>query len=143
MRYRVKSRLNFAYFKRQFRASKRKGVAKTAGLIRKEAREKIRVRAGASRPGTPIHAHTRGGMREINYDANEHDAIIGPRKFKTSNLFDKPATEIEEKGGVAFPRRRRGISRYPERSYMWSAVKRLQRRNKLTTTFAYTLKRNL
>lgn len=143
MRYRVKSRLNLAYFKRQYKSAKRKGVAATCGLIRKEAREKIRVRPGASRPGTPIHAHTRSGMREINYDAKENEGIIGPRKFKAINFFDKPATEIQEKGTIAFHRRSRKMYRYPERSYMWSAVKRLQRRGKLPTTFAFTLRRNL
>ena len=93
----------------------------------------MRVRAGASRPFTPPHAHSRAGLREINFDVRENEAIIGPRKFRNSRFFNRPVPNINEKGGAAVGStfRRRFYARYPERSFIWSAVKRLQTKGKI------------
>ena len=119
---------------RRHRIANDKGLYGVASLIRRESRESIRFRPGASRPLSPPHAHIRrGGLKEINFHVERNRAIIGPRKFKNSRFFNRPVPNIHEKGGVAVGNslRRRVVARYPERSFMWSATQRLHRKGKI------------
>lgn len=115
---------------------------RTSALIRREAREKMRYRKGPSPIGSPPSAHTKRGLKEINYHVLQTSAYIGPRKFPRSNFFNKPVPAIHEKGGAVlnYRKRRTLLVRYPERSFMYSAVKRLAQRGKLNKQFSYILR---
>lgn len=102
----------------------------------------MRVSPNPSRPGSPPNARSRGGLREINFHIVRDTGIVGPRKFPASNYFNRPVPNIHETGGVALSRTRRGYWRYPKRSFMVSAVNRLQSRRLLSRKFAYTLRRS-
>ena len=142
MQYTTRVQFYGAKFKQQYRVARKKGLYETCGLIRTEARQKMRVSPNPSPPGTPPNARTRGGLREINFHVVRDTGIIGPRKFATSNFFNRPVPNIHEVGGVAISRTRRGYWLYPERSFMFSAVRRLQSRGLLSQKFAYTLRRS-
>lgn len=139
----------FVIFVDRFNRSVRKGIKsglhQTAALIRKEARESIRVRKSPSLPGRPPHARTRAGLREINYHVEgERGAYVGPRKFRRKNRLNKPVPHVHEKGGIAIDRGRRGqaafIKRFPERSFMYRAVKTLKSKGKLSSKFKFMLR---
>lgn len=101
----------------------------------------MRTRDGASRPGTPPHAHTRGGLRVIKFDADvKADAgLVGPVKFPGSNFFNEPVPHIHEFGGEYVSRR--SIATYPERSFMWGPTKKLIRRGKIIKRYSVALGR--
>lgn len=151
---RVSTRLNLAFnrLSRRYKVGKNQGLYQVSSLIRKEAREKIRVRAKGARPLAPapgtdrttVSAHTRGGLREINYHVSGSHSIIGPRKFRNSNFFNRPVPNIHEMGGTAIARGLRSsiIARYPQRSFMYVAVKRLQRKGKIARKFSVSLQRS-
>lgn len=143
MRLTTRATIFFGGFRRAIRKGKASGLSKTAGLIRKEARQLLRVRRGRSRPGQPPHAHTTAGLRLIEYWVeNDTRAYIGPVKFRRRNSLSKPVPHVHEKGGVAIERRRlrSKIIRFPERSYMWTAVKRLKVKGKLNSQFKYSIR---
>lgn len=103
----------------------------------------MRKRQKASPPGSPPSAHTSGGLREINFHVDGSSSIIGPRKFARSNFFNRPVPNIHEVGGVAIASGLRNLYsvRYPERSFMWAAVKSLKRKGKINSTFNTSLRR--
>lgn len=105
----------------------------------------MRRRPGPSLPGKPPHAHGSAGLKEINFDVRESSAIIGPRKFPRSNFFTKPVPALHEKGGVGISTRlrKRKDAYYPERSFMYSAVKKLKQKGKIEQRFNVTLRNNL
>ena len=142
MRYFTSVKLFVNSFKQRYRVGRKKGLYQTCGLIRKEARQKIRVSPNPSRAGSPPNSRTRGGLREINFHVTGDSGIVGPRKFPQSNFFNRPVPNIHEMGGIALSRKKRGYWRYPERSFMYSAVKRLQSRGLLSKKFSYTLRRS-
>lgn len=142
MRTRTRINLYVTSFKGHYRVARKKGLYETCGLIRTEARQKMRVSPNPAPPGSPPNARNRGGLREINFHVQGDSGIIGPRKFANSNFFNRPVPNIHEVGGVALSRTKRGYWLYPERSFMYSAVKRLQSRGLLSRTFSYTLRRS-
>lgn len=95
------------------------------------------MRKGASRPGNPPHAHTRTGLRAIEFvvDSAADAAIVGPIKFASSRFFDQPVPHIQEFGGIF--RSRRSVSSYPERSYMYRTLKKLTAAGLLPREFSY------
>lgn len=127
---------------RRIKQSNNRALYKTAALIRLEARQSMRIRQKASHPGQPPSAHTRGGLREINFHVTGNGAYIGPRKFPRSQFFNRPVPNIHERGGPAINYRRTRIvlTRYPERSFMYRAVKTLARKGKLNSQFSYSLR---
>lgn len=153
MQFIVRARLAFSRLARRYRVGRDQGLFQVAALIRSEAREKIRYRPmGQPKPPAPgtsettLSARKRGGIREINFHVLEFQgtAIIGPRKFRNSNFFNRPVPRVHEVGGTyrGKSRRRSGIWRYPERSYMYVAVKRLQQKGKIASRFAVGLQRS-
>ena len=145
MRYSARVTTFFDRVNRRYKTGRDRGLAQTAALIRREAREKMRRRVGPSRPFTPPHVHSRSGLREINFDVSRGEAIIGPRKFPRSRFFNRPVPNIHEKGGVVsgISFKRRFTARYAERSFMWSAVKRLTRRGKIQSRFVVSLRSSI
>lgn len=128
----------------RYRRARDRGIYQVCALIRKEARESMRRRKGASAVGSPPHAHARAGLKEINFDVRGNKGIVGPRKFRFSKFFDRPVPNIHEKGGVAIAsgQRRRYLARYPERSFMYRAVQTLTRKGKISSRFRVTLLRS-
>jgi hypothetical protein len=131
-------------FKRRVRQGIKSGLHQTAALIRLEARQSIRIRKKASLPGRPPHSRTRAGLREINYHVEGNGAYVGPRKFRSSNSLNRPVPNVHEKGGIALARGRRGrsafLKRFPERSFMYRAVKTLKSKGKLSSKFKFMLR---
>jgi hypothetical protein len=131
-------------FKRKVRQGIKTGLHQTAALIRLEARQSLRIRKTPSLPGNPPHSRTRAGLREINYHVTETGAYIGPRKFRNSNSLNRPVPNVHERGGIALAKGRRGrpafLKRFPERSFMYRAVKSLRSKGKLSSKFRYMLR---
>jgi hypothetical protein len=146
MRLRARFVIFVDRFKRRVRQGIKSGLHQTAALIRLEARQSIRIRKKASLPGTPPNSRTRAGLREINYHVNEAGtgAYIGPRKFRNSNSLNRPVPNVHERGGIALARGRRGrsafLKRFPERSFMYRAVKTLKSKGKLSSKFKFMLR---
>lgn len=129
-------------FAQRVKVAEDKGLYRVAGLIRTATIRSMRTRTGPSAPGTPPHAHVPSstGLRAIKFDVNTRltQAFIGPIKFPRSNYFNEPATYIQEFGGIfegRFRIRRRPAV-YPQRSYMYTTVKRLAERGKIAKEFA-------
>ena len=133
----------FTSFQARYKKNRDFSLTQTLSFIRTSVRRALRKRPGASRPGSPPHAHTRGGLREINYDQRGNEGVVGPRKFRGSRFFNRPVPNIQEVGGVAVAStfRQRIIANYPERSYMWSTVKKLQRGGRISRKFSISLAR--
>lgn len=144
LKFRIRLRLFFGKIKTRYDRGSRQGLFRVSALIRKESRQSIRMRRQASSPGNPPSAHTRGGLREINFDVRQSESIIGPRKFPRSNFFNRPVPNIHEKGGTVVAAGLRGAytARYPERSFMWRAVRTLKRRGKIGREFNITMQRS-
>lgn len=146
MRLKAKVVIFIDRLRRRIRAGNNRAIYRTLGLIRKEAREKMRLRSRRVQnppPGKPPYAYTRAGLREIAFAVVGQDAgYVGPRKFARSNFFNKPVPAVHEKGGViiSYRRQRTVLARYPERSFMYSAVKRLQSKGKLNSQFRFLLR---
>ena len=147
MRLRARVVVFIDRFRRRLARGKKLAIFGTLALIRKEAREKMRPRVRrsgqSSPPGSPPFAYRRNGLKEINFQRiGENAGIVGPRKFPRSNFFNKPVPAVHEKGGavVQYRRRRTVMARYPERSFMYSAVRRLQGKGKLSSRFRFMLR---
>lgn len=146
MRLTTKLFLSFNRLRRNVKVGTNQGLYRVAGLIRMDSRRSLRVRQSASNPGSPPHVRKgRGGLKEINFQVSGNQAIIGPRKFRNSNFFNRPVPNIHEKGGQAVFNsfKRNYIANYPERSFMYSSVKKLKRAGLIQSTFNVTLRSNL
>jgi hypothetical protein len=99
----------------------------------------MRLRPGPSSPGKPPHAHSRNGLRVIQFVVDEAAgaALIGPVKFAFSSYFNQPTTYIQEFGGTFIARR--GYYTYPERSYMGYTLKKLVASGKIPKQFTVSL----
>lgn len=113
-------------------------LAKTAAMIRREARRTLKVRSGTSRPGSVPHSHTNGGLRVIAYNVYTNGAIIGPVKFLSSS-FLTAVPGLHEHGGVG--RTKRGWARYPKRPFMSVTLNRV--RSRIPREFSTTIARYL
>ena len=148
MKYHTRIILAFNRLKRRYTQAEDRGIYAVCALIRLEARQDIlgRPKRGASAPGFPPHPHTTAGLREINFDVRkgEQSGIVGPRKFPHSRFFNRPVPNIHEKGGIAIKNsyRLRYRAIYPERSFMWAAVKSLHSKGKIPPRFAATVRTN-
>lgn len=133
--------LRFNNVTRRVKRGKRNALYQVAGLVRTATKRSMRTRAGPSRPGSPPHAHTRGGLRVINFVVDEaaNAALVGPIKFPGSNFFNEPVPHIQEFGGNFSHRRR--FFYYPPRSYMNYTVEKLKRTGKIPKAFAVNIGR--
>lgn len=129
-------------FTRRVKTGEERGLYRVAGMIRTSTKRSMRIRKGPSTPGKPPHAHvsSNSGLRAIAFHVNSTStqAVIGPIKFYRSNYFNAPATQIQEFGGIYQGRFRdkRKPANYPERSYMYSTVKRLAEQGKIAKEFS-------
>jgi len=123
----------------QIEKGKRAGLFRICGYIRGACIRSLRIAKTASTPGNPPHAHTRGGLRLIEYSVYENGGIIGPIKFTSSNFFNEPIPHIHEFGGTYM--HRKGYSQYPQRSYMGSTLARLHQRGVIPKEFSASLAR--
>jgi len=144
MRYGTRVKLAFNRLQRRYQLARDKGLYQVSALIRSEARQIQRYApvGRSSVPGTPPRAHRRGGLKEINFHVQGHQSIIGPRKFPRSKFFNRPVPNIHERGGIAVATtiKRRYQALYPERSFMYEAVKRLKAKNKIAPRFSATIR---
>lgn len=147
MQIRAKAVVFIDRLRRRISKGNNRAIYRTLALIRKEARDRMRPRAkrveGGSTPPSPPFAYRPNGLREINFAVvGDNAGYVGPRKFPRSNFFNKPVPAVHEKGGgvVNYRRRRTVLARYPERSFMYSAVRRLQQRGKLNSQFRFLLR---
>ena len=145
IKYQARIQFYFQKFTKHVKVAENRGLYRVAGYIRTATKRSMRLRTGASTPGKPPHAHvaSNSGLRAIQFNVNSTttQAIIGPVKFPGSNYFNEPATYIQEFGGVftgSF-RTRRKPARFPERSYMYSTVKRLAEQGKIAKEFAVSI----
>ena len=143
VKYSTKPLLYVQKLNTRVRVAKNRALYQVAGLTRTSAKRSMRLRIGPSSPLTPPHAHTRAGLRAIEFVVDEaaSAAIIGPRKFVGSNFFNEPVTYIHEFGGTFLARR--GYWRYPERSYMYFTLKRLVASGKIPQEFTLAMGRIL
>lgn len=116
----------FKQLRVRVKRAKRDAIYSVCGLIRRDAINRLRVRPGSSRPPAAPHAHTKGGLRVIDFHISGNTGIIGPRKFPSSNTFNKPVPAIHEFGGQVFTigRAFRTVV-YPKRPYMSKTVEKL------------------
>jgi len=143
LKYSGRTIFYFQKLNTQVRVARSRGLYRVAGLIRTASKRSMRLRLGASRPGTPPHAHTRAGLRVIEFVVDEAAgaAIVGPVKFPGSNYFNEPVTFVHEFGGIFISRR--NYSTYPERSYMYHTLQRLQSAGLIPRQFAVAMGRVL
>lgn len=122
---------------RRVKVAKNRALYRAAGLLRTATKRSMRLRPGPSRAGRPPHAHTRTGLRVIEFvvDDAANAAMVGPIKFAGSRFFDEPVPHIQEFGGVFVSRK--SYHRYPERSYMHYTLKKLVNSGALPKSFAY------
>lgn len=146
MRFRVRLELSFRRLQQRIRIGSDRGLWQTVGLIRTDARRSMRFRKGPSAPGKPPTAHIPNGLREINFDVHYPIGIVGPRKFRKSNFFTDTTPHMQEFGGTYLRLFKRGGTKpytFPERSFMWASVKKLQKNNLIQSRFNITLNRSL
>lgn len=126
-------------FQSRVKSAKNKALYRTAGLIKTASKRSMRMRQGPSRPETPPHAHTRGGLRVIEFYVGNDFAIVGPVRFAGSNFFDQPVPHVHEFGGTFSTTR--GFSTYPERSFMGSTLNKLKSAGSIPRQFKVSVGR--
>lgn len=139
LKYRTYLRLNFRKVSKRVEDGKIRGLYRVSGLVRTTAKRSMRLRQGPANAGSPPHAHTRVGLRLIQFhvDRNVSSSIVGPVKFASSNFFNEPVPHVQEFGGIYYNRRR--FYNYPERSYMGWTIKKLYREGKIPRGFALNI----
>lgn len=141
IKYSTKPLLYVQKLNTRIRIARNIALYRTAGLVRTSAKRSMRLRKGPSQAFSPPHAHTRAGLRAIEFvvDESAGAAIVGPRKFVGSNYFNEPVTYIHEFGGTFLARK--GYWRYPERSYMYHTLKQLVASGKIPKEFTLAMGR--
>ena len=117
----------FKQLKARVQRGKRNAIYSVCGLIRRDAINRLRVRSGASNPPASPHAHTRAGLRVIDFHVSGNTGIVGPRKFSSSNQYNEPVPAIHEFGKqvITLGKVFKTVS-YPKRPYMSKTVERLK-----------------
>lgn len=136
----AKTKLYLHRLNQRIKVGSEKGLYRVSGLIASACRRTIRVRKRPSRPGTPPHAHTRGGLRVIRFSVRGMQSLIGPLKF--SNSLSEPVPHVHEFGKRAY-RRNVGWQNFPKRAYMSVALLRLQRQGKIPKSFSVEVRKLL
>lgn len=127
LKYQARTVTFFKQLKARVKRGKRAAIYSVCGLIRRDAINRLRVRPGPSRPPASPHAHTRAGLRVIDFHVSGNTGIVGPRKFPSSNQFNEPVPAVHEFGKqvVTLGRAFRMVS-YPKRPYMSKTVQNLR-----------------
>lgn len=118
--------------------AKKGAIYRVSGLIARTTKSSLRVRPGSARPGAIPHAHTRGGLRVIQFAVDRNSSIIGPVRFPRSRQYNEPIPAIHEFGKLVIDQKGR-IRKYPARPYMSKALKRL--RGKIPREFSASVAR--
>lgn len=118
----------FKQLKVRVKRAKREAIYSICGLLRRDAIGRLKLRPGPSRPGASPHAHTAGGLRLIDFhvSSGNSEGLVGPRKFPTSNKYNKPVPAIQEFGGPVFTIGK--VFRqhvFPRRPYMSKTVEKI------------------
>ena len=117
----------FKQLKSNLKRSKRDAIYRVCGLIRRDAINKLKVRPGSSTPPAAPHAHTKAGLRVIDFHVDGNTGIIGPRKFPNSNDESQPVPATHEFGLQVFTTKGPfKLISYPKRPYMGKTVERLK-----------------
>ena len=117
----------FKQLSAKLKRSKREAIYRVCGLIRRDAINKLKVRPGSSTPPAAPHAHTKAGLRVIDFHVDGNTGLVGPRKFPTSNKESQPVPSIHEFGLQVFTVRGPfKLIAYPKRPYMSKTVERLK-----------------
>lgn len=141
-KYTSKTSLFFERFRVRKNRAKRDGIYSVAGLIASSAKQSLRIRRGKSRVGAVPHAHTRGGLRIIQFAVDRDRAIIGPVRFPRSRQYNEPVPSIHEFGKVVFTLTgAMRLRKYPERPYMYPTIKRLAKKGKIPRQFSASIAR--
>lgn len=139
LKFRTRVMMYTNSLKRRVSIAEDRALYRVAGLVRTATKRSMRRRIGPSSPGTPPHAHTRGGLREIRFvvDTRAKAALVGPLKFPGSNFFNEPVPHVHEFGGGFISRR--GFKNYPQRSYMKSTLDKLVASGKIPRQFSVSM----
>jgi hypothetical protein len=140
---RVINRYYISRFITKYRRATDRGLHRISGLIATACKRNLRVRRGSSRPGSPPHAHTRGGLRVIMFFVRKLTSWIGPVKFPRAGTLSAPVPHVHEFGGNFFRFRINAWVRYPKRSYMEYTLERLNRSGAIPKTFVATTRKLL
>ena len=117
----------FKQLKARLKRSKRDAIYRVCGLIRRDAINKLKVRPGASTPPAAPHAHTKAGLRVIDFHVDGNTGLVGPRKFPYSNRQSEPVPSVHEFGKQVFTTKGPFmLIKYPERPFMGKTVERLK-----------------
>lgn len=105
-------------------ATSRRVLSRFGAFVRQTARNSIRTKKGASRPGQPPHSHV-GLLKKLiffAYDPSARSVVIGPTLLTVSSVVPK----ILEFGGEVRVnnRRKTQVFRYKPRPYMGPAFER-------------------
>lgn len=141
--YNTKVLYYFQKLQTRIKIARDRALYRVSGYVKTATKRSMRTRVGASEPGRPPHAHTRTGLRMIEFrvDTLAGASIIGPVKFAGSNFFNEPVTYVQEFGGTFISRR--GFSQYPKRSYMKYTLDKLVSSGKLPRQFSASMGRVL
>lgn len=143
VKYTSRTTLFFERLRVRKNRGKRDAIYSLSGLIVRSAKQSLRVRPGPSRPGAIPHAHTRGGLRVIQFAVDRDKSIIGPIKFARSTRYNEPAPAIHEFGKVVVELRRGRVLKYAKRPFMSKTLERLDRKGLIPKTFSAKIARIL
>lgn len=128
----------FKQLKASLKRSKRDAIYRVCGLIRRDAINRLKVRPGASIPPAAPHAHTKAGLRVIDFHVDGNTGLVGPRKFPTSNKESEPVPSTHEFGKQVFTTKGKfKLIKYPKRPFMGATVDHLK--NKIPREFSIQL----
>ncbi len=128
----------FKQLSASLKRSKRDAIYRICGLIRRDAINKLKVRPGSSTPPAAPHAHTKAGLRVIDFHVDGNTGLVGPRKFPNSNKQSEPVPSIHEFGKQVFSTQGPfKLIAYPKRPFMSKTVDRLK--TKLPREFSIQL----
>lgn len=140
-KYSSRTSLFFERFRVRKNRAKRDSIYSVSGLIARSARQSLRIRKGPSRAGAIPHAHTRGGLRIIQFAVDGNSSIIGPIRFPRSRQYNQPIPSIHEFGKTVYELFRDRSKTFPQRPYMGPTIKRLG--NKIPRHFSASVARVL
>ena len=140
-RYTSRTTLFIERLKARKNRAKRDAIYSVSGLIARSAKQSLRIRRGASRPGAIPHAHTKGGLRVIMFAVDTNKSIIGPIRFPRSRRYNEPAPHIQEFGSSVIDYRAGKIITFPARPFMSVTLSRLRRKGLIPKQFSASIAR--
>ena len=127
LKYSARTVTYFKQLKVRKNRGKRDAIYSVCGLIRRNAINRLKIRPGPSRSPASPHAHTRGGLRVIQFHVYKNTGVVGPIKFPRSRAYNKPVPAIHEFGGTVFTIGRIfRVLTFKKRPYMSKTIKALE-----------------